>query len=107
MTTDSDITTVESVAEETPTPRSIDEIARVVKRSGYSLLSDEEVERYVEYRSKVAVERAEIEAQTKAAQEAHDLYRQQAREAYERAETAFRQACETRAEFAAVSDEQA
>lgn len=103
MTTDSSV----EVAEPTPEPRSIDEIARVVERSGYSLLTDEEIDRYVEWRSRIAVERAEIDAQTQAMQEAHDAYRKQAREAYERAEETFRKACEERARFEAVSDESA
>lgn len=103
MTTDSSV----ELAEQTPEPRSIDEIARVAEKSGYSLLTDEEIERYVEWRSKIAVERAEIEAQAQAMQEAHDAYRKQAREAYERAEETFRKACEERARFEAVSDESA
>ena len=103
MTTDSSV----EIAEQPREPRSIDEIARVVERSGYSLLTDDEIERYVEWRSKIAVEHAEIEAQAQAMQEAHDAYRKQAREAYERAEETFRKACEERARFEAVSDESA
>lgn len=103
MTTGSSVEATEPIAE----PRSIDEIARITERSGYSLLTDEEIDRYVEWRSKIAVERANIESQTQTMQEAHDAYRKQAREAYERAEETFRRACEERARFEAVSDEQA
>ena len=102
MTTDSE---TRQVAEEHP--RSIDEIARVVRRSGYSLLTDEEVERYVAYREEVAVKRASVEEQSRVLKEAHDAYRQQAREEYERAHETFQRACDVRTEFKAVTDEQA
>lgn len=99
MTTDSEIT----VAEE----RSIDELARIVRKSGYSLLTDAEIDRLMAYNAQVAVHAAQTEAQIQALREAHQSWIDETRVSSERAEAAFRDACSIRAEFAAVSDEQA
>lgn len=98
MTTDS-----ETVAEE----RSIDELSKIVQKSGYSLLTDAEIDRLMAYNAQVAVRAAQTEAQIQALREAHQNWINETRVSSERAEAAFLGACAIRAEFAAVSDEQA
>lgn len=99
MTTDS-----ESVAAE---ERSIDELSKIVRKSGYSLLTDAEIDRLMAYNAQVAVHAAQTEAQIQALRDAHQSWIDETRVSSERAEAAFLGACAIRAEFAAVSDEQA
>lgn len=102
MTTDSSagVATVEEPQE----PRTIDEIAKVVRKSGYSLLTDEEIERYMSYRAEMAVKLAKIEAQSAALDRAHEKWIEECRAAQARAEESFKRAAAVRAEFAAVSE---
>lgn len=103
MTTDSsvDVATAEVPRE----PRTIDEIAQVVRKSGYSLLTDEEIERYMTYRAEQAVKLAQIDAQSAALDRAHEKWIEECRAAQSRAEESFQRAVSVRAEFAAVSHE--
>lgn len=103
MTTDSSIDVAAS--EETREPRTIDEIAQVVRKSGYSPLTDEEIDRYMEYRAEQAVKLAQIDAQSAALDRAHEKWLEECRAAQSRAEESFQRAVSVRTEFAAVSRE--
>lgn len=87
--------------------RSIDELAKIVRKSGYSPLTDAEIDRLMAYNAQVAVHAAQTEAQIQALRDAHQSWIDETRVSSERAEAAFRDACAIRAEFAAVSHEQA
>lgn len=103
MTTDSnkDIATVEEPRE----PRTIDEIAHVARKNGYSLLNDEEIDRYIAYLTEQAAKLAQIEAQSAALDRTHEKWIEECRAAQQRTEESFRQAVAVRTEFAAVANE--
>lgn len=103
MTTDSSASV--ETAEERSEPRTMDEIAQVVRKNGYSLLTDEEIERYMAYRAEQAVRLAQIDAQSAALDRAHAQWLEECRSAQKRAEENFKKAVAVRTEFAAVSDE--
>lgn len=103
MTTDSSAAV--ATAEEQREPRTMDEISQVVRKSGYSLLTDEEIDRYLAYRAEQAVKLAQIDAQSAALEQAHEKWIEECRAAQQRAEESFRQAVAVRTEFAAVANE--
>lgn len=103
MTTDSNASV--ATTEEQREPRTMDEIAQVVRKSGYSPLTDTEIDRYMAYRTEQAVKLAQIDAQSAALDRAHQKWLEECRTAQARAEESFRRAMSVRAEFAAVSDE--
>lgn len=96
MTTVSDGTLV-------PITRTIEEISQIVAKQGYSTLTDEEIERYIDYMAErrsmtqQAIDKAEYVMATA------DIIRQEAREALERAQASFVEACSMHPAFREVT----
>ena len=97
MTTDSDAVERKTVSE----------IADIVKRQGYSTLTDAEIEEYVEWVSEVRAARHEAVMRCELAISQGEQLRADAQAARERADDAFRRACAASPGFEVVSDEQA
>lgn len=104
MTTDSSSVAAE-LAEEQTQERTIEEIAKIVQRQGYSLLADAEIDRYLEWMSEVkAASHAAVE-RTKLMMAQGEQMRADAQAAYERAQANFRAACAAAPAFEVVTEE--
>lgn len=95
--------TTDSSGDLIPIERSIEEISQIVSKQGYSTLTDAEIDRYVDYMAErksmtqQAVDKAEYVMATA------DLIRQEAREALERAQASFAEACSLHPAFREVT----
>lgn len=87
--------------------RTIEEIANVVRKSGYSLLSDEEIDRYIEWVSELRAASHESVERVRLSMAQGEQMRDDARKAYERAQSNFRRACSISPTFEVIADEQA
>ena len=97
MTTDSEVSD----------KRTVSEIADIIKRQGYSTLTDAEIDEYVEWVSEVRAARHEAVMRCELAISQGEQLRADAQAARERADEAFRRACAACPGFEVVADEQA
>lgn len=97
MTTDSEV----------DDKRTVSEIADIIKRQGYSTLTDAEIDEYVEWVSEVRAARHEAVMRCELAISQGEQLRADAESARERADEAFRRACAASPGFEVISDEQA
>ena len=104
MTTDSS-TAITTDAEEQPQERTIEEIAKIVQRQGYSLLADAEIDRYLEWMSEVKAASHEAVERTRLAMAQGEQMRADAQAAYERAQANFQAACAAAPAFEVVTEE--
>ena len=104
MTTDSSSVTAE-LAEEQTQERTIEEIAKIVQRQGYSLLTDAEIDRYLEWMSEVKAASHEAVERTRLAMAQGEQMRADAQAAYERAQANFQAACAAAPAFEVVTEE--
>lgn len=98
MTTDSEV-----AAEK----KTIAEIADIIKRQGYSTLTDAEIDEYIEWVSELRAARHEAVMRSELAISQGEQLRADAQAARERADEAFRMACATAPAFKEVGYEQA
>lgn len=92
------MTTDEEIAKKT---RTIDELIRL---GTYQDMTDEEINRLIEYKAKVAADRADSEARAREAEAQLKAMQEESAKTREQAEEAFKRACSLNPGFASVCD---